>query len=143
LDQPARKHGGYAEVIGPRLDAKVAEVSEALAADAPLRDSGGGLPRADSALVVLLAKALVRLEDVGRWLDDYGKRDQATGAERTSLLDLERRLRVEAADYLDAMAMSPRSRARLGLDLVKGFDLAAALAELPYDPQPEEEPDAR
>jgi hypothetical protein len=44
-------------------------------------------------------------------------------------VELEGRLRREVADYLDAMGMSPRSRARLGLDVGRGFDLAQHWAQ--------------
>lgn len=41
----ALSHGGYAAVTRDRLDTKVREVYDALAADAPLRDLDGGLPQ--------------------------------------------------------------------------------------------------
>ena len=127
-NQRARSHGGYALVLRERLDAKVLEVHDALAADAPLRDPSGGLPAADAAQVRLLAECMCRLDDVSANLRDYGIFDQATGAVRPAV-DLERRLRAEAADHLDAMGMTPRSRARLGLDVQRGVDLAQAMAE--------------
>src|SRR5687767_382076 len=101
-NQRARRHGGYAAVVRERLEAKTLEVYEALAADAPLRDPGGDLPRADHAIVALLAECLCRLEDVGASVRDYGLLDQKTGAVRPAV-ELERRLRQEAADHLDAL----------------------------------------
>jgi hypothetical protein len=120
-------HGGYASVASDRLDAKVREVFDALAVDAPLRDRDGSLPAADTVAVRMLAEALCRLEDVSAHIRDFGALDQKTGAVRP-VVDLESRLRREVADWLDSLGMTPRSRARLGLDVVRAsaaFDLAA------------------
>ena len=122
----ALRHGGYGR-IAETLEAKAGEVYEALSADAPLRGPDGGLPPADAAAVTLLARCLVRLESVCEYLDRRGWETE-DGAPRPAV-ELEARLRREAADHLDALGMSPRSRARLGLDLQRGFDLAAEWAE--------------
>jgi hypothetical protein len=122
----AVRHGGYAAVAAERMEAKVAEVYAALAEDAPLRDVDGGLPAADSAAVRLLAEALCRLEDVSANVRDRGLLD-AAGAVRP-VVELEAKLRREVGDHLDALGMTPRSRARLGLDVARGFDLAAEWA---------------
>lgn len=95
-----------------------------MAADAPLRDDAGELPAADHVQVRLLAECLCRLEDVSRWLADFGTRDKDTGDARRSLIELEGRLRREAADHLRELGMTPASRAKLGLDVARGFDLA-------------------
>jgi Phage terminase, small subunit len=125
-NQRARRHGGYAAVAVARLDAKVREVFDALALDAPLRDADDDLPAADAAMVRLAAEALCRLEDVSAHVRDHGIID-AKGRVRPAV-ELEGRLRREAADYLESLGMSPRSRARLGLDVARGFDLAQAMA---------------
>ncbi len=104
------------------------EVYEALAADAPLRDPDGELPRPDHAQVVLLAKCLCRLEDVEANVAAYGQLDERTGAVRPAA-EREDRLRKEAADYLDALGMTPRSRARLGLDPRARLRPSAALGD--------------
>jgi len=121
----AVKHGAYARVAADRLDAKVREVFDALAEDAPLRDPDGALPAADGACVRLAAEALCRLDSVGDWLARRGIED-AQGELRAGVLEVEAKLRREASDHLDALAMSPRSRARLGVDVarVASFDLA-------------------
>lgn len=121
-------HGGYAQVAAGRLDTKTLEVFGALAADAPLRDVDGGLPAHDGALVRLAADVLCRLDDVSTFLRDRGWLD-ADGQPRESILDLERRLRAEAADHLDALGCTPRARAKLGLDLARTVDAATALSE--------------
>ena len=122
-NQRARRHGGYALVLRERLDAKVLEVADALGSDLPLRDADGGVPRADAVAVRLLAENLCRLDDVSAHLRDFGLFDQATGEPRPAL-DLERRLRAETLDLAESLGLTPRSRAKLGLDLQRGFDLA-------------------
>lgn len=126
-NQRARRHGGYATVVVSRLDVKVRELFDALSADAPLRDGEGHLPAADTVAVRLAAECLCRLEDVGASIRDHGLVD-AKGNLRP-VVDLERRLRQEAADYLDAMGMTPRSRAKLGLDLTRSATLAELMAQ--------------
>lgn len=123
----AVSHGGYAEIATERLDAKAREVFAALSADAPVRDAAGELPAADAVSVRLLAECLCRLDDVGAHLRDRGLFDDE-GAMRPAV-ELERRLRLEAADHADSLAMSPRSRARLGVDTARAFDLAQHWAE--------------
>lgn len=126
-NRPRLAHGGYAVVAQSRLEAKQLEVYEALAVDAPLRDTDGSLPRHDTVAVVMLSKALCRLDDVEAFLTLRGVIDDS-GRERTAV-DLERRLRGEVADWLDSLGMTPRSRARLGVDLVRTVDLATAMSE--------------
>lgn len=129
-NQRARTHGAYAVVAADRLDRKQAEVFAALAEDAPLRAPDGGLPAAHAVPVHMLAKALCRLEDVEQFLTLRGLVDD-DGKERPAL-DVERRLRLEVADWCDALGMTPRAQARLGLDLVRteAMDLAKAMSAL-------------
>ena len=124
----ALSHGAYARIALDRLEAKVAEVFEALGEDAPLRGPDGRLPAHDAVQVRLLAECLCRLDDIGANIREYGLRDQKTKAIRPAV-EIESKLRREAADYLDAMGMTPRSRAKLGLDLQRGFDVALDWAE--------------
>jgi hypothetical protein len=126
-NQRRMTHGGYAAVDPARLDAKVQSVFDALAVDAPLRDHDGGLPVADRYVVGLLAECLCRLDDVRAHIRDFGMFDQETKQPR-AVVAIEGKLRREAADYLDALGMTPRSRARLGLDLSRTMQ-AATIAE--------------
>jgi hypothetical protein len=131
----ARRHGGYARVATERMERKVAEVFDALADDMPLKDHGG--LGADAALVRVAAECACRLEDVSGYLRDYGLVDSNTDALRTHVIELEGKLRRELADYLDALGMSPRSRVKLGVDLVHAqLDAATLLSAA------REEPDA-
>lgn len=120
-------HGAYAQVAVERLEAKAREVFAALAADAPLRDRDGALPAADGAAVRLAAESLCRLDSVADYLARKGIEDDK-GELRATVLEIEGRLRREASDHLDALGMSPRSRARLGVDVARAatFDLAKA-----------------
>ncbi len=126
----ARSHGGYAAIARDRLEGKALEVFDALAADAPLRDSADNLPGADHAQVHLLADVLCRLEDVSANVRDFGlfeQRGKCKGQVRPAV-ELEARMRREASDYLDALGMTPRSRAKLGVDTVRGLSLADEIA---------------
>jgi len=122
----AVRHGGYASIAAYRLEAKVHEVYEALAADAPLRDADGELPRADAVAVRLLAEALCRLDSIADYLGRHGWQGD-DGAPRPAV-ELEAKLRREVADHLDALGMTPRSRSRLGVDLARSRDLATEWA---------------
>lgn len=124
----ATTHGAFARVIESRLEDRVLVVIRALAEDAPLRAADGGLPVEDLAIVRLLAECLCRVEDVSGFLRDYGIRDPKTKDLRRAV-DREADLRKEAAGYLDQLGMTPRARARLGLDLARTVDLATAMSE--------------
>lgn len=131
----ALKHGAYSAVAVPTLEAKVLAVFEAIAADGERV-----LTASDAPLVRLAAEVMCRLDSMGAWLAANGWLD-AKGKPRTGILDLERRLRAEAADHLDALGASPRSRAKLGLDVARGavaaMDLAAHWADDDADAEDE------
>jgi hypothetical protein len=130
-------HGGYAAVLADTLDAKVGVIFDALSEDAPLSE-GSELPRADTVVVRLLAECLCRLDSVSADLRDHGWQDRRSGAPRPAV-ELVGRLRREAADYLDALGMTPRSRGRLGVDLgrVAGLDASTILALARGEADPE------
>jgi hypothetical protein len=119
-------------VTAERMEAKTRELMEAMGDDLPLRGRDGGVPSEDQARLSLAARAMTRLEDVERYHAEFGWRDEKTGDPRASI-ELERKLRQEVADHLDALGCSPRSRAKLGLDLVRTTSLAEAMSE----PEPE------
>jgi phage terminase small subunit len=125
----AVSHAAYAALPAERIDQKVREVVEALTIDAPVRDHDGGLPAADAVAVRQLAEALCRLDDIAVYLVRRGWEDE-TGKPRP-VLEYEARLRGHVLDLLRELGMTPASRARLGLDLVKAasFDLASHWAE--------------
>jgi len=127
-NQRHKTHGAFAVIAAARLETKTREVFDALAQDAPLRDKDGGLPREDTVAVLMLAKALCRLEDVEQYLTLNGLVDGE--GEIRPAVDHERRLRAEVGDALDALGMTPRARAKLGLDVARAaeFSLAQAMS---------------
>jgi len=127
-NQRAARHRGYSAVTEGERDERAKAIYAALAASAPLRDGDGGLPVADEMVIGLLAESLVRRERVTRWLGDFGSLHEKTG-EPKAAVELERRLRMEALDLARELGLTPRSRAALGLDVARGFDLAAHWAE--------------
>lgn len=115
-------HGGFAAVARERLEERERAIFEALSEDLPLREADGSAPAADAVVVSLFATVLCRLEDVA----DYHRRrgiETAKGHLRNSV-EVEGRLRREALDFAESLGLTPRSRARLGLDLARGVDLA-------------------
>lgn len=150
-NQLARTHGAYAQVAEERLDAKAQEVFAALAADAPVRARDGSLPAHDAVAVGLLAETLCRLDDVREWIAQHGvfdarrkkkaknprnragSRSHRQSKDPMRALEMEDRLMRRALDMLDALGMTPRSRAKLGLDLARTTSLAEAMSE--EDPQ--------
>lgn len=127
----AATHGAYAALPAERVDEKVREVAAALAQDAPVRAEDGGLPAADVVVVRQLAETLCRLDDISDYLVRRGWEDDS-GKPRP-VLEYEGRLRSHVLDLLRELGMTPRSRAALGLDLVRaasaGDQLDAHLRE--------------
>ncbi len=127
-NQNRKTHGALAKVPADRLSAKAQEVYAQLAGDAPVRDALGDLPRHDQEVVTLAARALCRLEDVTAWLDEHGTFN-SKGRTREVVLEREAKLRREAHNYLEALGMDPRSRAKLGVDLAHSQSLSQRMAE--------------
>jgi phage terminase small subunit len=130
-NQRHRTHGGYARIAGEQMEAKAREVFEALAGDAPLRDTGGGLPAADTLAVRMLAECLVRLDRVAADVRDHGWKDERTGDQRP-VIELETRLRAEALTWARELGMTPAARVRLGLDLAQ-ISPTAAVSERDHE----------
>ncbi|MDQ6807522.1 MAG: P27 family phage terminase small subunit [Actinomycetota bacterium] len=116
-DRRALSHGAYSQIEPERLDSKVREVLAALTADAPVREVDGGLPAADGVAVRQLAEALARLDTIAEYLGRRGWEDES-GKPRP-VLDYEGRLRSHVLELLKELGMTPASRAKLGLDLVR------------------------
>lgn len=119
-------HGAYARIARGELEAKVAAVHDALTADAPVREGDGSLPAADGPAVRMLAEALCRLDRIAEYLERRGWEDNA-GKPRP-VLDYEARLRAHSLDLLKELGMTPASRAKLGLAVVRSIDLANAMS---------------
>lgn len=124
----ALSHGGTArKATLVRAGSWAERIFAELEAEAPLRDEAGGLPLHDRQAVELLASALARIEAVEGWLatrppvDEKGRPWPAE--------DVALRLRREAAGLLEALGMTPTSRAKLGLDLTRSATLAELMAQ--------------
>lgn len=129
--QRGLKHGAHAPVPPARLDAKTEAIYAELAGDAPVRGPDGELPRYDRHAVLMLADCLCRLDGIREWL---GPRSVVSRKGRVrSVVRHEARLRREAREWMDELGMTPRSRAKLGVDLARTADLATAMSE----PDPE------
>ncbi len=109
-----RTHGLFAALTREEVDAKTLELFEALGDSAPVKD-GDGLPAADAPLVADLAKQMVLRDRVLDFVYRKGFED-AEGNPRSVLGDLAK-LNANILSGFEALECSPRSRARLGLDL--------------------------
>lgn len=124
-------HGRTEHAVIPGTDEARAEIVEALAAAAPVRDPDGGLPAADAAIVEVAARELARIRNVDDWLARHGVLDRR-GHVRPAAGYLEKATRT-LDRLLNSLGMNPRSRAVLGLDLARQQDMATAMSE----PDPE------
>ena len=119
-------HGAYAVIAVERLEKREVDVFTALAGDAPLRNSDGSLPAADAVVVRLLAECLCRLDTIGAHLRDRGILDEKGNVK--PVVEVEGRLRREAADHASALGMTPASRSKIGMDLIRA-EVAAQSVE--------------
>jgi len=120
-NQRALRHGAYARISEPELDARTREIFMAIAEDAPVRSADGGLPAHDSIAVRLLAETLIRRDRVRAEELAHGL-EIASGPRKGALrgvVEYGLRLDGQALDLLDRLGMTPRSRAALGLDLAR------------------------
>jgi hypothetical protein len=109
------------------VSGEVRELTEALAAAAPVREADGSLPAADEAAVERAARALKRWRHLSAALDLHGRVTEAGDVKPAAEYEL--RAERALAEALDALGMTPTSRARLGVDLARSFDLAKAWAQ--------------
>jgi phage terminase small subunit len=123
-------HGGMvtSKSHGEEMAAKETEIMEALSEAAPVRAPDGSLPRHDIFAVRLLAMEWVRYENMSAYLIEYGWLDE-DGEPRHPVSDLIGKSADRITRLLDRMGMTPASRAKLGLDLVKQATFAEAMSE--------------
>lgn len=117
------RHGGTATAKTLPVAETAEEIRRAFADAAPVRAADGGLPAADEAAVELAALALARVRRVTAWLDATGYIDERTGNVKGAVRYLEEATRT-ADSLLDALGLTPRSRAKLGVHLAHVEDLA-------------------
>ena len=116
------EHGGYAAIIPSRLREKEREVYDVLSADLPLREADGSAPATDALVVSLLAETLCRLDSVKSFVNRRGFEDDK--GEVRPAVTLETRLRDQGLAIAKELGMTPASRARLGLDLIRAAGAA-------------------
>jgi len=117
-------HGAYAQIARDRLEQRESDVFDALAA---LRNADGSLPAADAVAVRLLAECLLRLDSIAAHLRDHGILDGEGNVK--PVVEVEGRLRREAADHAEALGMTPRARAKIGMDLIRAEVAAQGASE--------------
>lgn len=122
-------HGGHSELLLRDVEREVRELMDALGEGVPVRDRDGGVPPADVPAIERAARSLKRYRHLAGWLDLHGRITEK--GEVKPAAELELKAERELASALDALGCSPRSRARLGLDVARAgrFDLAQHWAE--------------
>lgn len=95
------------------------------AAACPVRENGQ-VPAADEPAVQMLATALIRLAEVGEWLDVHGALDRKGNLR--SAARAERRMQSHALKLMSALGLTPAGRVRIGALLTATVDLATALS---------------
>jgi hypothetical protein len=121
------EHGVYAiHPSQPETAALAAEILQIL--------QGEGLHhvrQADRVTAELLAVCLRRIRQAEAYLDRHGVVGKGGGLRPVA--QWLTRLLAEARGYCETLGMTPAARARLGLEVGRAFDLAAALAAMPTD----------
>lgn len=128
-------HGAKAQPDATRLAAIEEEIRGAL----PVRDPHGHAPTHDLAAVKLLGIALARLETVTAYVNEHGV--FFSGGRLRPAAEHEQKLIERAANLLDRLGMTPTSRVKLGLDLVRAEDLAQAMSAAPEMTRTRRRPD--
>jgi len=116
------RHGGRSELLFRDVSDEVLEMTEALAETAPVRDPDGSLPASDAVAVERAARALKRYRHLATWLDLHGRITEAGKVKPAADLELKAERELERA--LDSLGMSPSSRARIGVDIVRAVGAA-------------------
>ena len=118
------RHGGHAVIAPVEMEAVVTAIREAL----PIKH------QADQWIVADLADALIRLHRFRNYADEHELWDQRGKSKKRymarSVLHWESRYRDRVFRLLlRELGLTPASRAKLGLDLVRSVSLAEAMSE--------------
>lgn len=119
-------HGGRSVLLFRDVEAEIAELMEALGETVPVRDPDGSVPTADMVAVEFAARALKRYRHLASWIDAHGWLDEKTGKPKP-VYEYEQQALRSATAAIEALGMTPTSRAKLGLDLQR---TAASAEEL-------------
>lgn len=123
------KHGGLVtqKTHALEMKAKQKELEVALSAAAPVRSHNGKLPVYDEHIVSLLAAVMVQFDNMTEFAHENGFLDK--NGDPLTFVDVYGKVADRIARILDKLGMTPSSRAKLGLALVKSATLAEALSE--------------
>jgi hypothetical protein len=116
------RHGGHAVIAPVEMDVVVAAIREAL----PVKH------QADQWIVADLADALIRLHRFRKYADEHELWQQRSKSKQymaKSVLYWESRYQDRVFRLLRELGLTPASRAKLGLDLVRSVSLAEAMSE--------------
>jgi hypothetical protein len=108
------RHGGRSQLLVADVESEVRELMEALGEAAPVREHGE-LPLADVAMVETAARSLKRYRHLAAWLDLHGRLTEKGDVKPAAKLELQAEASLTRA--LDALGMSPASRARIGVSV--------------------------
>jgi hypothetical protein len=125
----ALTHGFRSDALTKDVEREVAELQQALADAAPVRDPDGSLPVADTVAVEAAARALKRYRHVSGWCDLHGRVDDKGEVKAAAHYEVTAENQLHRA--LDSLGMNPAARSKLGLNIARAgaaFDLAQAMA---------------
>jgi P27 family predicted phage terminase small subunit len=127
------RHGALSKQLLADVSAEVVELMDLLAEAAPVREGDGSLPPADVVAIELAARCLKRYRHIAAYLDLHGRIADSGKVRPGAAYEVQAENQLHQA--LDALGMTPTSRARLGLNIARAadFDLAARWAEEPID----------
>jgi hypothetical protein len=114
-------------VTEAELESKTLAIYEAIAADAPVRAEDGGLPSHDTLVVRMLAEVMVRRERVR--LEELRHGFEAPDGKLRGVVEYGLRLDAQALEITKELGMTPRSRAALGLDLMRATSANEQLSD--------------
>jgi hypothetical protein len=115
--QRATKHGVYAVIAERELSGKVRELYEAIGEDLPVRDAGDGVPAQDAIPLRMLAETLIRRERIRESELRHGV--ETPDGKLRGIVEFGLRLDNQALRLCIELGLTPRSRAALGLDLIR------------------------
>lgn len=123
----ALRHGAYARITERELDGRVRLLVDAIGEDLPVRDSDGGVPAQDAIPLRLLAESLIRRERVRETELRHGI--EAPDGKLRGVVEYGLRLDAQILRLAVELGLTPRSRAALGLDLVRAQSASERLAD--------------
>jgi hypothetical protein len=125
----AMTHGYRSRLLVQDVAAETAELASLLAKAAPVKDTDGTAPLADTTAIEVAAVALRRWRSVHTWCEMHGRIDDKGEVKPAAHYELQGEQALHRA--LDVLGMNPASRSRLGLNLARAqsFDLARAWAD--------------